>query len=636
MRSFSSAWVVLLLLAVAASPSSAEDEGSVVTLIHLNDLHANLVPHLDLVRGEATDGAAKSLVVERGGLARIATVIRRIREENPHSLLMNVGDTYHGGVEGLYTRGNAVVAPVNALGIDVGVPGNWDYAYGPLVTRLRYAPDRSTLARFANWVSGGDAVETPNYPNLAANLRQTFPPVLGPALLPGTLLLEAGGVRIGFIGLTADIVPRMAKPFAWGLEFLQGEEGYRDLVDESARQLRSEGAQVVVVMSELGLHKDVRLADVVAPGVDVFFSAHTHEVTFEPLPSASGALVVESGNDGFIGRMDVTVRDGDVVDRVWSVAAVTTAIPEDPAMAELVAAARAPFLEADVHMEHPMGWIDLPLTEPIDTVIGSTDVLLHRRNALHNPINDMLAEALRRLAGTAVSTSPGFRFDAVVPPKGAALAEGRQATGQVTLEQLYRILPASPNVATGRITGRALKEIIEVELMRVFSEDPFEHSGGWFGSMGGLELDLDLSRSDGERVLAMRLTGSERPIAEDERVSVASCIRPFDDAGTMCGNPGFDEVAPFVDERTGKPWTPFLALRRAFETGDALAKTTAHVADQGRVEQWPEGWAVQPIRNLRSLSLMDAASSSREAPPLNLVPGLSSRRDCDSDTSSAR
>lgn len=569
-------------------------------MIHLNDLHANLVPHLDVVRRDTPDGAAESLVVERGGLARIATVIREIRAENPHSLLMNVGDTYHGGVEALYTRGNAIVAPVNALGIDVGVPGNWDYAYGPLVTRLRYAPARSTLARFANWLTGGDAIGSPNYPNLAANLRQTFPPVFGAPLLPGTRLLETGGVRIGFVGLTADIVGRMAKPMAWGLEFVQGEESYRDLVDQSARKLRSEGAQVVVVMSELGLHKDVRLADVVAPGVDVFFSAHTHEVTFEPLRSASGALVVESGNDGFVGRMDLTVRDGHVVDRAWSVAAVTAAIPEDAEMAELVAAARAPFLEADVHMDHPMGWIDLPLTEPIDTVIGTTDVFLHRRNALHNPINDLLAEAIRRLANTAVSTSPGFRFDAVVPPKGAELAQGGRATGEVTLEQLYRMLPVSPDAATGQVTGGSLRKVVELELTRVFSEDPFSHSGGWFGSFGGVELEVDLSRPDGERVLEMRLAESDSLIAEDQVVSVTSCIRPFDDAGTMCGNSGYDEVVPFIDERTGEPWNPFSALRHALETGEAIEKTSAHVTDRGGIDQWPAGWAVQPLRDPRT------------------------------------
>ncbi|MBW2390919.1 MAG: metallophosphoesterase, partial [Deltaproteobacteria bacterium] len=212
-------------------PARSETSTHTITLIHQNDLHANLVPHLDIVRVVPVDGEpATTRVVERGGIARIATLIARIRDENPNSVLMNIGDTYHGGVEALYTRGNAIVPAVNALGIDVGVPGNWDFAYGAVTTRMRYSAEPSLPARFFNWLFWGDAVERPNFPNLAANLIQTLPPMArGETLMPGTLVRDVGGVRVGFIGLTSDMVPRMAAPFAWGFDFLQGEENYREL-----------------------------------------------------------------------------------------------------------------------------------------------------------------------------------------------------------------------------------------------------------------------------------------------------------------------------------------------------------------------------------------------------------------------
>ena len=94
---------------------------------------------------------------------------------------------------------------------------------------------------------------------------------------------------------------------AVGFTFLQGQAAYEDLINTATRELRAEGVDLVVVMSELGLHRDYQLANHIDPGVDVFFSAHTHEVTTEPLVSASGALVVEAGNDGYLGRMTVTV-----------------------------------------------------------------------------------------------------------------------------------------------------------------------------------------------------------------------------------------------------------------------------------------------------------------------------------------
>lgn len=592
------AFVAALMLLHFATPGVArsEDKAQTLTFIHLNDLHANLVPHNDLVRVESVDGApATARVEERGGIARIATLIGRIRGENPDAVLMNVGDTFHGGVEALYTRGNAIVPAVNALGIDIGVPGNWDFAYGAVTTRMRYSAEPSLPARFINWLFWGDDVDRPNYPNLAANLRQTMPPFAkGDLLIPGTLIRDMSGVRVGFIGLTSDMVARMAPVFAWGFDFMQGEENYRVLINDSVAALRAEGAEVVVVMSELGLHRDRRLAEVVEPGVDVFFSAHTHEVTPVPLDSASGAVVVEAGNDGYLGRMDIQVRDGAVASLKWSVMPVDVSVPNDPVVQKLVEEARAPFLAADVDMELPAPWIELPLTRPIDTVVGHVDRLLHRRDVLHNPFNAMLAEIIRRAAGTQIGMTPGFRFDAVIPPKVAG-----GASGEITLEQIYRYLPIAPMIATGTIRGETLRGILELELTRIFSEDPFQHSGGWFGGFSGLDVEVDLTRGDGERIQRMSLMGSPEQIGDDDVLTVASCVRPFDDDDIMCSNPGYSDISEIENPTTGRSWTPLEFLVDAFETGAAPVPPNSRVTDRGGQMLWPEDLYIQPLRSAR-------------------------------------
>lgn len=55
------------------------------------------------------------------------------------TLLVNVGDTIHGSAVAEWTQGAALIPIVNALGIDLFVPGNWEYAYGPEVFRKRMA-----------------------------------------------------------------------------------------------------------------------------------------------------------------------------------------------------------------------------------------------------------------------------------------------------------------------------------------------------------------------------------------------------------------------------------------------------------------------------------------------------------------
>ena len=400
---------ILLICAVSLLAACGEDSNSngtspetagsgvTVTFIHHNDLHAHLTTHADRV---ADAGDTGSRIVERGGLARIATLIKRIRADNPYNILMNIGDTFHGGVEATFTLGNAIVAPVDALNIDVGVPGNWDFAYGPTVTRLRFTGEVPNLPIFRLAAPEID-IEGPAYPNLAANITLDDPdPNAGQPFLPPTIVLERGGVRVGMIGISSDIVPLMYEGLAVGLDFLSGETAYRDLINHHAAALRGEGADIVVVMSELGIQKDYRLAQIIDVGaVDVIFSAHTHETAYEPLSSSSGALVVEAGNDGYLGRFDITVTEGSITARHWQLISIDTSIPEDAGMKALVDAARAPFLGADPNMTIPLPFSVQQLHLPIDTIAGHSDVALDRRDVLESTFNNAYTDLLRNFPG---------------------------------------------------------------------------------------------------------------------------------------------------------------------------------------------------------------------------------------------
>lgn len=575
-------------LAAAAPVAAAQT----VTFMQLNDLHAHLTPHTDLVRDPHS---GESRVELRGGLARTATLIERIRAENPNSVLMNIGDTFHGGVEALYTRGDAIVDPVNALGIDVGVPGNWDFAYGPLVTRLRYADTArsrmSLLARLQAMGGGGTTVKRPAFPNLAANISYTLAIGGDRQFLPSTLLQQVGEVRVGFIGLSSDIVPRMSPALAVGFEFTQGESGHRDLLVRHARQLRREGADLVVVMSELGLHKDWQLARTLpAQLVDVVFSAHTHEVTEEPLMADNGTWVVEAGNDGYLGRMDIDVDGGRVTGRRWSLLAVDESVPENRRVARLVASARAPFLREGVDMSLPMPMVDQRLSQPIDTVVGHVGQPLHRRDALASPFNAAFAQALRRYAGTELALTPGFRFDAVLGYEDAASIDAA-----VTVEDLYRLFPVPYTLARAQIPVADLSAIIETQLTRVFSPDAFQHSGGWLEGYAGLDLDVDLSATDGARIQAMRNPDTGEAYVPDASLSVAGCVRPVELPGTLCSYPGFAQVQALIDPQTGQPWTPVDFAAHALGAGLLGDAAQVHIHDLSQTPRWPQSAFVQPL-----------------------------------------
>ena len=83
------------ILASMTSPALAGKGGKgggqddVITLMQFSDLHGKMIPHEEIFPGGRA--AANS-----GGLAKVATMVKQIRADNPNSLLLNVGDTTHG------------------------------------------------------------------------------------------------------------------------------------------------------------------------------------------------------------------------------------------------------------------------------------------------------------------------------------------------------------------------------------------------------------------------------------------------------------------------------------------------------------------------------------------------------------
>lgn len=636
------AMLVVSISARALDTDSKSNSGpgqTTITFIHFNDLHAHLTPHADVVP-DAPIGqtSSKTKIVERGGLARLATVVKRIRRENPNSVLMNIGDTFHGGVEAFYTNGNAIVEPVNALNIDVGVVGNWDFAYGPMVTRMRYTdlpitrfvrPMQSITSRMArrggpmqrrgdsNSEEGADEssrgldlmmpfgeIKRPNFPNLAANLTLTMPPMMrGKQPMPATLMKDIGGVKVGFIGLTSDIVPRMHKMLAFGMAFVEGEENYKNLVNRYAKSLRSEGADIVVVMSELGIQKNYRLAQIIEPGVDVLFSANTHEAIFKPLTSRSGALVVEAGNDGYVGRMDVTLQGKKIVNRDWRLQPLDNSIPEDADMKALVNKARAPFLAANVNLSVPMPMMQQKLTRPINTVIGHTNVPLDRRQVLESRFNDFMGEIMRRATGSDVAITPGFRFDSVVGGKSIPVEDNTIAAGDITIEDVYRYFPVPYTISTAEIDGGRLRSVMEEALTNVFSTDVFRQSGGWLEGFSGLDATLNLAAPDGRRVISMRLKENGKAVTPSLTLKVAGCSRFMDPADSLCSYAGFRNVKPLKNLRTGQTWTPVDLFIDAVGKGVPAFDASNNLKDTSGFNSWPRTPYIQPLQGVGASAL---------------------------------
>ena len=547
-----------LLLSLTTGPVVAANK--TISLMQLSDVHGHIAPHAAILKDEVPDPNS-------GGMAKLATLITQVRTDNPDNLLLAVGDTTHGSAEMLFSLGDAMMPMLNALDIDVFLPGNWDFGWGPRVYRQRFTPNttiklapnnRTTIA----WMDGrpgheGQSCNQPgglkpyadchvtkaNFPAVAINLYNydEAARVQGPRVHDPYVIKDVGGVQVAVLGITSDSVPHQAQAFNTGFRFTMG---FEELPGDIAAA-QADGAEFIVVLSELGLTKSVQMVREF-PGIDVMFSAHSHERTHEAIVIDHGqgdiSIVTEAGEDDFLGRLDVTIAQGsgNIVDWRWDLIEVNSAIAEDPAIKALVDQARETFVTGPDFECHTFGANSFSfgkghtLCEPLDYVVGHTDPTIERFNALEDIVNNANVDAFLELAqfvdpglndGNSLSTTNGFRFDVTI------LGSDDGFTGDITIGDLYSYYPIGAAVALAEFSGGRLIDHWEDVLSNVFDPNPYRQRGGWFlGFTRNMHFDIQLnddfarSNSERRRIERAALSGGNRI----ERVTIDDGSGPKD------------------------------------------------------------------------------------------------------------
>ena len=337
--------MLMSFLGMSITPVSAAE----ITLIHMGDLHGHLMPRPS-IRGETT---AKT----EGGLARMYTKINQIRAKHSNTLLFNTGDTIQGSAEALFTKGQALVDVLNRFSIDAYVLGNWDWVYG--VERA--------LELFAGPVAKS-ALERACRQRLLRG--RAIRSRAGSRVLPPYLIREIDGVKIGILGFTTDRGPQVVgRGVTKGVRFTKGDAELKEFVTLLREK---EKVALIVVMSELGLSNNIRLAEQ-TPGVDVILSSDMHEITREPVVTSTKTVIAEVGQDGqVIGELNLTVENGRLANWKWTLHHIDDRIKSDADIAKLIADVRKPFLSGPHFKPQVNPFNGTKLARPIDTVVGRT------------------------------------------------------------------------------------------------------------------------------------------------------------------------------------------------------------------------------------------------------------------------
>ena len=256
---------------------------AVITILHTNDTHSQIDP---LPANDRNAGM--------GGVARRATLVKRIRKENPNTLLVDAGDVLQGTPYFNFYKGEVEYKAMSTIGYDAGTLGNHEFDNG--VEALAAA------LKFANF----DVVSA-NYDVKGTVLESK---------VKRYVVKTLGGIRVGLFGLgvspTALITPENFK----GVTYIDPVVAARDVVKKLREQER---CALIVCMSHLGYVEagdrgDSFVASQV-DGIDFIASGHTHTFMEKPVtqaqPCGAKTLIFQVGKSGiYVGRVDFTFRNG--------------------------------------------------------------------------------------------------------------------------------------------------------------------------------------------------------------------------------------------------------------------------------------------------------------------------------------
>ncbi len=257
---------------------------TVITILHTNDTHSQIDPLPDNDRNAG-----------KGGVARRATVVKRIRKENPNTLLVDAGDVLQGTPYFNFYKGEVEYKAMSAIGYDAGTLGNHEFDNGveALAAALKFAKFDIVSA---NYDVRGTVLESK---------------------VKRYVVKTLGGIRIGLFGLgvhpAALITPENFK----GVTYIDPVVAAREVVKKLREEER---CALVVCMSHLGYVEtgEERGDSFVASqvdGIDFIASGHTHTFMEKPVtkkqPCGANTLIFQVGKSGiYVGRVDFTFRNG--------------------------------------------------------------------------------------------------------------------------------------------------------------------------------------------------------------------------------------------------------------------------------------------------------------------------------------
>lgn len=454
-------------------PSEAvqTSEGVRITLVHTNDTHARIKPE---------DNAGKSM-----GWAVLAAAIKKERELNPDTLVLDAGDTFHGLPLITLSRGENMVPLLNLTGYDAMCLGNQDFNYG--------APRLLELSKKLN------------FPILAANVAYKDS---GQLLFAPYKEFNLSGVKIAVFGLVTPETKQKISPL-WmkNLAFLDPVQQAQLMVDK----LRPNN-DLIIAVTHLGIDpvcadKSTTVAKKVK-GIDIIIDGHSHTVLPQGIKEGDTLICQTGCYDSYLGEVNVTINNHRVVNKSARLLGLD----------EVNRLAPTPDQEVLTEIER----ITKSSQSILDKVIGkSSRKLQYNREEIRTSeteLGDYAADAYRGVSDADIAIVNAGTFRADIPK------------GTITRKDTIAVFPFGNNVHKIQVTGAQVKEALEHGVSK------YPADVGIFPQVSGISFTLDSSAPAGSRVVNLEVNGKPIDLTQKYSLAVTNFMHTGGDGYSMLVN----------------------------------------------------------------------------------------------------
>ena len=406
---------------LACAAATLDSDIVSVAILHTTDLHGHILPTSDY-NGNPN----------LGGLARCVAQIRYWRQQNPNSILLDVGDVYQGTDVGLRTKGELMIDLFNHLKYDAWVVGNHEFDWG--IEPFLHAVEKSMMPVLAanTLVQGRRAGEISDAKNPFAKIQPY-------------IIKEVAGIKIAIIGVTTPGMPFWFRPeFIRGIDFQYPVEPVRRAIGKA----KNEGANAIVLTGHMGLKtrtggddfaNNVMALTCEFPQTAVFIAGHTHQAISSRI--TNGVLLTQADHFGiYAGRVDLIFDRASkrLLHRQARCELMDRRIHPDPVV---VSRAKSQLDESNAALAQP---------------IGELAKTLHARGRPGAPSD------VERLIGAAIVEALQDREVIVDAVFHGVFDDGNAfVAGPKTVNEVWNLIPYENYLVTAELTPDEIKTIME-------------------------------------------------------------------------------------------------------------------------------------------------------------------------------